>query len=263
MTKEEIAYFKSKTKEQLRYEKYAIKQILVYFKTTYVHVSELLDNYSVEETINILESENDRDQLLLILGTIYTTVGISSFTSAYSSLKTSLGSTGTDSFGLSLWRQKLTDMIRSPETIIRTDSIHKTTLDHVKKIFDKGKELNLTVKKLKTLLKKNILGSYALNRSKLIALTETSYIAGTAEEQSAIYVGRELNIVLEKKWVKIFDDRLREGHRSVTTDYIGIESKFNVSGYQASRPYDPVLPLNLTINCRCKLHYRKKEGGFI
>ena len=263
MTKEEIAYFKSKTKEQLRYEKYAIKQILVYFKTTYAHVSELLDNYSVEETINILESENDRDQLLLILGSIYTTVGVSAFTSAYSSLKTSIGSNTTDSFGLSLWKQKLTDIIRSPETIIRTDSIHRTTLDHVKKIFDKGKELNLTVNKLKTFLKKNILGTYALNRSKLIALTETSYISGTAEEQSAIYVARELNIVLEKKWMRIFDLALRDGHRHVTTDYIGIESKFNVAGYLCSRPYDPVLPINLIANCRCKLHYRKKEGGFI
>jgi len=263
MTKEEIAYFKSKTKEQLRYEKYAIKQILVYFKTTYAHVSELLDNYSVEETINILESKNDRDQLLLILGTIYTTVGISAFTSAYSSLKASLSSDTTDSFGLSLWKQKLTDIIRSPESIIRTDSIHKTTLDHIKKIFDKGKELNLTVNKLKTLLRKNILGTYALNRSKLIALTETSYIANTSEEDAAIYVSRELNVVLEKKWMRIFDERLRNSHHNVTTEYIGIESKFNVGGYQARMPYDKVLPIKEIAGCRCRLHYRKKEGGFI
>lgn len=261
--KEELAYYKSLTREQLRHEKFVIKEVLKYFRSTYKRLIELLDNYSVEETINILESENDRDELLLLFGSIYTTVGVSSFVSAYSRLKTILSSNTSDTFGLSLWKQKITDIIRSPETIIKTDSVYRTTLDHIKKVIDKGKQLNLSITKLKRLLRLNILGTYALNRAKLIALTETSFISNTSEEDAAIYVSRELNVSLEKKWLRIYDERLRNSHHNVTTEYIPIESTFNVGGYQARAPYDKVLPLKETINCRCRLHYRKKDGGFI
>lgn len=61
-----------------------------------------------------------------------------------------------------------------------------------------------------------------------------------------------------KAWRSMRDERVREPHREVDNDlYIPFDKKFELhSGkatYYADRPYDPTLPPELVINCRCFL----------
>lgn len=260
---EEIAYWKSKTREQLVYERFALKEVLKYFKTSYAKLINLIDNFGVEEAIQRLSELDDNDGLLFIYSTIYSKVGRDAFISFYKDIKSNLGGSGADTFASALFLQKIADLIKGVEVIKRIESIRKTTHDRIIRLFNEGKKQNLTVSKLKRFIRKNFLGDYAKNRSKLIALTETSFVSGMAEEEAAIYVSRELNVVLEKKWIRYYDERLRNSHHNVTTKYIPIESTFNVGGYNARMPYDKILPLKETMNCRCRLHYRKVGGGVI
>lgn len=259
----QIKYWKTLTKESIANEKYAAREILRYFRVTYDKLINLIDNYGIEEAINRLDSDNDRDGLLVIYALIYSTIGRKAYLASQTRLNNELDNNAVDGFGLALFVKKIQELTNSAETIKRIDSILNTTNQKFVRLLDEVKKQGLTVATAKRFIKKNFLGDYSKNRSKLIAHIESSYIQSTSAEDSAIYVSRQLNIQLEKAWIRVYDDHLREGHRAVRTDYIPIEDKFNVGGYMASKPFDPVLPLSLSAGCRCRLHYRKKDGGFI
>jgi len=261
--KEKLFYWKSLTRQSLITEKYVTKEILKYFKVTFEKLINLVENYGTEEAINRLEIEEDKKALLLLYGVIYLHIAKVSFPLFEARIKKELNTDIANGFEYSLFVKKVQELVNSVGPLQRVDSIINTTKEKIEKILTEAKTLNLTPSKLRTFIKKNLLGQYSLNRSKLIAHVETSYIEAISQEDSAIYVARQLGILLEKSWIHVMDEKTRSAHRAVDTKYIPIEDKFNVGGYQAKMPFDPSLPLGLTIGCRCRCHYRKKEGGFI
>lgn len=262
--KEQLSYWRTLTKESLANEKYAAREILRYFRVTYDKLINLIDNYGIEEAITRLDSANDRDDLLVIYALIYSTIGRKAYLASQTRLNNELDNNVVDGFGLALFVKKIQELTNSVETVKRIDSVLNTSKEKLTKILEEVKKQGLTVAKAKRFIRKNFLGNdYAKNRSKLIAHVESSYIEGMAAEDSAIYVARQLNIVLEKSWIHVQDEKTRPAHRAVSTEYIPVENTFLVGGYRAKMPHDPSLPLNLLIGCRCRLHIRKKDGGFI
>lgn len=248
----------------IKYSRYAYSVMQKYFKKIASNLVTLVDNVGLDEASARIAELFDDDDLLLVYITMYTTIGQSSFIQSYDALKRSLGSIiDTPTLANALWIQKLKDLTRSAEVVKRTTSVIETSKQRILKVLNEAKKLNLPKSRLSRFIRKNLLGEHSASRSKLIAEIESRFVSAMAEEESAIYVSRELNVTLEKKWVRLWDDALRDGHRYVTTAYIPAESKFNVGGYMAKFPFDPVLPINLVANCRCKCHYRKKDGGFI
>lgn len=261
--KEQLSYWRTLTKESLANEKYAAREILRYFRVTYDKLINLIDNYGIEEAITRLDSANDRDDLLVIYALIYSTIGRKAYLASQTRLNNELNNSVVDGFGLSLFVKKVQELTNSAETVKRIDSVLNTTKEKFVRLLDEVKKQDLTISKAKRFIRKNFLGDYSKNRYKLISHVESSYIQALAEEDNAIYVSKQLNVQLEKSWIHVVDDRTRPAHRAVSKEYIPIENTFLVGGYRAKMPHDPSLPLNLLIGCRCRLHIRKKYGGFI
>jgi uncharacterized protein with gpF-like domain len=92
----------------------------------------------------------------------------------------------------------------------------------------------------------NLLGK----RKRLIAEheTQTAFNAGT-------FFASEKSGSLSKTWVTRQDDSVRNAHKGLDGRTVPIGKGFSVDGYTLRFPGDPVAPVNLTINCRCRLKF--------
>ncbi|MFD7334913.1 phage portal protein [Streptomyces violascens] len=61
-----------------------------------------------------------------------------------------------------------------------------------------------------------------------------------------------------RTWITRGDDRVRAGHRAMNGTTLPVGSPFTTEGGTLRYPGDPFAPLALTINCRCRLHYRTR-----
>ena len=91
------------------------------------------------------------------------------------------------------------------------------------------------------------LGGQSLRRSKVIARTETLKATSWARERAAKATGKSL----EKEWVSMRDDRVREAHNILDNQRVPMDSFYMYNGHKLDFPGDPKAPADLVINCRC------------
>jgi HK97 family phage portal protein len=92
----------------------------------------------------------------------------------------------------------------------------------------------------------NLLGK----RKRLIAEheTQTAFNAGT-------FFASEKSGSLSKTWITRQDDSVRNAHKGLDGRTVPIGKGFSADGYTLRFPGDPVAPVDLTINCRCRLKF--------
>ncbi len=59
-----------------------------------------------------------------------------------------------------------------------------------------------------------------------------------------------------RTWITRGDDRVRPAHRALHGTTLPAGTPYTVDGFTLRYPGDPFAPIALTINCRCRLHYR-------
>lgn len=64
-----------------------------------------------------------------------------------------------------------------------------------------------------------------------------------------------------REWVSQRDDRVRPEHQAVDGTVEPVGTPFIVGDFPMRWPCDPLAPLHLTINCRCRLHYRTTKAA--
>ena len=95
-----------------------------------------------------------------------------------------------------------------------------------------------------------------------IARTETTAASGLAAIESA----RQSNLVLQKKWIAVKDDRTRHDHTILNEKMVDLDEKFvAASGAKISYPGDLEAPANEVINCRCTISFvpKRDENGML
>jgi hypothetical protein len=94
----------------------------------------------------------------------------------------------------------------------------------------------------------NLLGK----RKRLIAEheTQTAFNAGT-------FFASEKSGSLNKTWLTRRDGSVRTAHQSLDGRTVPVGKGFSVDGNTLRFPGDPSAPLNLTMNCRCRLKFEK------
>lgn len=100
-----------------------------------------------------------------------------------------------------------------------------------------------------------------LHRGKVIARTERGSAdnAGRMEawRQAADKAGLPYDRIV-KRWVH--SSRMmhpRDAHLALAgTEVEGLDGVFDVNGYMAQRPYDPILPASEVVSCGCSIRYR-------
>jgi hypothetical protein len=64
---------------------------------------------------------------------------------------------------------------------------------------------------------------------------------------------------LVKVWITMHDDRVRQSHRALDGQAVGLNERFEVDGTQMTGPGDVSAPVALWINCRCILGIDRRE----
>jgi len=98
-------------------------------------------------------------------------------------------------------------------------------------------------------------------RKKTGMLTESysrRYIESEVHNQTEAVKATDASVrgIKYKQWITQADEKVRQTHRLLHNQTIGVNDKFNVGGVEASYPGDSSLPIGEKINCRCKLTYK-------
>lgn len=87
-------------------------------------------------------------------------------------------------------------------------------------------------------------------RKRIIAEHE----AHSAFNAGSFFAGRSVGAAT-KTWVSEKDASVRPEHAALHGDTVSVYAPFVVGGQEIRFPGDPSAPLNLTINCRCKVRF--------
>lgn len=93
-----------------------------------------------------------------------------------------------------------------------------------------------------------------------IARTETT----SAANYAAIETARMSNLVLEKRWISVIDDRTRLtpfDHLDMNGQKVDLEKPFFIGGEEITFPGDPKASAGNTINCRCTVSFVPKRDS--
>lgn len=93
------------------------------------------------------------------------------------------------------------------------------------------------------------------NRVRAVTIVRTEI--GQAFNISRADAADATGLKLEKRWIRAYDDRTRDTHKDVTTDYIPKEDYFKVGDDSMLQPSDPDGSAENIINCRCTVGYRR------
>lgn len=146
---------------------------------------------------------------------------------------------------------------------LRIVSVHQTLIDAIIGVIAQGYENNLSVAEITRNLQKSF-GWYK-QQALRIARTETT----TATNLATVLAGQNSDLVLQKTWISVQDNRTRRppkshyDHLDMNGVTVGELDTFFVSGENMEYPGDPNAKAGNIINCRCKvvLTVKTDENG--
>ncbi len=143
----------------------------------------------------------------------------------------------------------------------RIVSVHQTLIDAIVSVIADGYENNISVAEITRNLQRRF-GWYK-SQALRIARTETT----TATNYATVMAAHTSDLVLEKNWISVQDNRTRRpphsqyDHLDMNGVKIDEYGKFFVSGEELDFPGDPKAKAGNTINCRCKIVFTVKEDA--
>lgn len=153
--------------------------------------------------------------------------------------------------GFSEEMRRLIEQYFQLDILNESEGITETTKDLIRKVFTEAYALGEGIDDIITKLRDTELSRI---RARLIARTESV----TAANQGALFVAKSTGLELNKEWLSANDNRVRNHHRQVNGQVVGVDDYFNVGGYDMKCPGDhggkdgkfPV-PASEICNCRC------------
>lgn len=163
---------------------------------------------------------------------------------------------------INIWQSLLNNFlqVRLSNRITR---IHRTTEERISKIIEEGIFEGWGQEETARVIRKEARGEINLNRSRVIARTETVISANQGKYISA----QSSNLVMQKKWIPAKDQRTRRSHIDMLNrEWIPLEDDFWLANEQgmleaALYPGDERLSAGNTINCRCSIVFEAKRDA--
>jgi len=138
---------------------------------------------------------------------------------------------------------------------LRIVSVHATLIESIVKVIAEGYENNISIAEITRNLQRQF-GWYKAQALR-IARTETT----TATNIATVLAAQSSNLVLEKNWVSVQDNRTRRkiyDHLDMNGQKVDEFAPFFVGGENLDYPGDPKGSAGNTINCRCKVVFTVK-----
>lgn len=102
-------------------------------------------------------------------------------------------------------------------------------------------------------------GGMAERRANTIARTEMHAV----QQASLLAFAEDVNtdVSLDKTWIAVQDDRVRESHAAADGQVVAVGDPFKVGGAELMNPGDQSGPPEETINCRCGMAFEPRENA--
>jgi len=141
----------------------------------------------------------------------------------------------------------------------KVELIEGTTTEGIKKLIQEGIDEGLSIVAITKNIK-NLYENMSKNRAELIARTEIVSASNFGSLSGARQAEEQLNIKVNKIWIRTFDSRVRDAHaRAGSHPPIALKDKFSVGGDLLEFPGDPNGSPENVIRCRCAIGYVRKE----
>jgi uncharacterized protein with gpF-like domain len=129
--------------------------------------------------------------------------------------------------------------------------LYRTTKTKVNKIIERGFTDDLTVQEVRSFIEQS--STFQESRAKNIATTETTKAINAGYVNAASDLENE-GVKLQKRWLSVQDDKVRDAHVELDGVTIGVNEVFNSEGATASAPGEFGVE-GQDINCRCTLEF--------
>lgn len=144
------------------------------------------------------------------------------------------------------WLQRLKRIVYGMEAAKRVTQITNTLKKKLRAVLGRAVKEEVRPSVMAKRIVSEMGGKFSEARSKLIARTETTFIASVAAKQAAV----ESGLKLKKIWIDTRDSRVRDSHW-INQDPIDFDEKFKVGDALMEYPGDPAGGAEECCNCRC------------
>jgi uncharacterized protein with gpF-like domain len=148
------------------------------------------------------------------------------------------------------WLQRLKRIVYGFDAAKRVTEVTNTLKKKLRAVLGRAVKEEVRPSVIARRIQAEMGGKFSEARAKLIARTETTFIANEAARQSAIETG----LTLKKIWIDTRDSRVRDSHW-INADPIGFDAKFKVGDALMDKPGDPAGGAKECCNCRCCVAY--------
>ena len=151
------------------------------------------------------------------------------------------------------WLNRLRHFLTT-EAPARLKDMVDTTRALVTTTLVKAGEMGLGVEESARLLRQKVA---ELTPGRAVVIAQTELLAGS--NYGSLLGAEATGLPLLKVWLSTKDDRTRPSHVVANGQAVAMDGLFNVGGYAAKYPGDPMLPGAECIRCRCAITYKPKE----
>jgi hypothetical protein len=157
------------------------------------------------------------------------------------------------------WLQRLKNLVYGEEAAKRVTSITNTIKKKLRAVLGRAVKEEVRPSVMARRIQAEMNGKFSVARSKLIARTESTYIANLAAKESAMEAANAVGMDLDKIWVDTRDALVRDSHW-VDGNPIPAEDKFKIGDKLMDCPGDPAGGAEECCNCRCTHLYVPREN---
>lgn len=220
-----------------------------------------IDNFSLFNYEILIELNITYQQIYNMFLDIYKTIGLDYGNRVYNELEK------TKKANILLNEQLLKEILLflSNEGGVKIVTVRQTLIEELIKSIQKSLGENGTIVDLRNAIFESVIKnqSYKKWMALRIARTETTFAAGF----TAMKTAEQSDLVLQKEWISVLDNRTRIDHRLVDNNVVDFNEPFIMaSGSLLQYPGDTSAPANEVINCRCTIAFipkRDAEGNLI
>lgn len=152
------------------------------------------------------------------------------------------------------WLRRLKNLVYSLDVAKRVSSVTNTIKKKLRAVLGRAVKEEVRPSAIARRINEEMGDKWSEERAKLIARTETTYIANAAAKESAYESVKGLGIKLDKIWIHTQDERVRDTHWK-NPDPIRAEEKFTIGDKRMDFPGDPAGGAAECCNCRCTVAY--------
>ena len=268
---ERKAYWFRYARENARYERSGVAHFQKAILTTIAPAIQYAATYGPQAALANLDTLFDRRIIERAFIDFYVYVGKAHYQWAEKDIKTRLPKerqkrgipsidvgSADSGFGANFfnpaWLRRLKNLVYSLDVAKRVTSVSNTIKKKLRAVLGRAVKEEVRPSAIARRMHEEMDGAWSEERAKLIARTETTYIANAAAKESAYESVKGMGIKLDKIWIHTQDERVRDTHWK-NPDPIGSDEKFTVGNSRMDFPGDPAGGASECCNCRCTVAY--------